>query len=150
MSCALKSEITMYIFGNYMHPAALGRECGQLQTIDLRLCQGITYIGISSLGHGYGQPQTIYFSDCQGITDVGLWADPANRWVRYHLTGQRPECRGRNGTGTTRTSVMLCRILDQIDEWIFLQNTSCKKLIGLINDQRLLLKMLFSSRVSKA
>ena len=57
-----------------MGVSALGDGCGQLQTIDLSYCDGITDMGVSALGDGCGQLQTIDLSDCRRITDMGVSA----------------------------------------------------------------------------
>jgi hypothetical protein len=50
----------------------LGHRFDQLQTINLRYCQGITDIGLSALANGCGQLQTIKRSRFRGIIDISI------------------------------------------------------------------------------
>ena len=53
---------------------ALGRGCGQLQSINLTRCTNVTDAGVSALGRGCGQLQRINLSGCYEVTDVGVSA----------------------------------------------------------------------------
>jgi hypothetical protein len=57
-----------------MGVSALGDGCGQLHTINLSGCQGITDMGLSALVNGCGQLQMIDLKDCHRITNMGISA----------------------------------------------------------------------------
>ena len=54
--------------------SALGRGCGQLQSINLSNCHKVTDAGVSALVAGCGQLQSINLSGCYEVTDAGVSA----------------------------------------------------------------------------
>jgi hypothetical protein len=57
-----------------LNVSELGHGFDQLQTINLRGCQGITDIGLSPLANGCGQLQTIKRSRIRGISIKRLYS----------------------------------------------------------------------------
>jgi hypothetical protein len=51
---------------------SIWKESKYLLSIDLTRCRGITDMALSALGHGCGQLQTMNISACFGVTDIGL------------------------------------------------------------------------------
>ena len=54
--------------------SGLSNGCGQLRSINLRGCTRIADIGVSALGHGCGQLQSVNLGGCHMITDTSVSA----------------------------------------------------------------------------
>ena len=54
--------------------SALGAGCGQLQSINLRVCDKVRDAGVTALGAGCSQLQSINLEGCYKVTAIGLHA----------------------------------------------------------------------------